>query len=41
MNKHLTGFKSIVEKAMTNKVEIDNSKMKLFESMADLEDMIA
>ena len=26
---------------MTNKVEFDNNKRKLFESMADLEDMIA
>ena len=39
--KHLLRFRSIVEKAMTNKVEYDNSAVKLFEAMADMEDFIA
>ena len=39
--KHLLRFRSISEKAMTNKVEYDNSKVKLFQAMADMEDFIA
>ena len=39
--KHLLRFRSLVEKAMTNKVEYDNNKVKLFEVMTDLEEFIA
>ena len=39
--KHLQRFRSLVEKAMTNKVEYDNNKVKLFEVMTDLEEFIA
>ena len=31
----------IVEKAMTNKVDYDQSKVRLFNTMADIEDFIA
>ena len=30
-----------MEKALTNKVEYDNAKVKCFEAMADLEELIA
>lgn len=39
--KHLLRFRSLVEKAMTNKVEYDNNKVKLFQAMTDLEEFIA
>ena len=31
--KQLLRFRSIVERAMTNKVDYDNSKVKLYEAM--------
>ena len=37
----LAKLKSIVEKAMTNKVESDNSRIKLMQMMANLEDFMA
>ena len=37
----MTRFRSVCEKAMTNKVEYDNSKIKLLQSMSDLEDLMA
>jgi hypothetical protein len=37
----LTKLKSIVEKAMTNKVESDNGRIKLMQMMANLEDFMA
>ena len=33
-------FRSIVEKALTNKFEADNAKKKYFEALADLEELI-
>ena len=39
--KQLLRYRTICEKAMTNKVEYDNSKTKLFQAMADMEDFIA
>ena len=37
----LIKLKSIVEKAMTNKVESDNSKIKLMQMLNGLEDLMA
>jgi hypothetical protein len=37
----LTKLKSIIEKAMTNKVESDNGRIKLMQMMANLEDFMA
>ena len=37
----LAKLKSIVEKAMTNKVESDNGRIKLMQMMANLEDFMA
>ena len=34
-------FKSVVEKALTNKVEADNAKTKCFEALADLEELLS
>ena len=34
-------FKSVVEKALTNKVEFDNAKTKCFEALADMEELIS
>ena len=39
--KQLLRFRSIVERAMTNKVDYDNSKVKLYEAMTDMEEFIA
>ena len=39
--KHLYRLKSVVEKGMTNKVDYDNQKVKLFQEMAAMEDFIA
>lgn len=39
--KLLSRFKSVVERAMTNKVEYDNAKVKTLECMGDLEEFIA
>jgi hypothetical protein len=36
----LTKLKSIVERAMTNKVESDNGRIKLMQMMANLEDLM-
>ena len=33
--------KMIIEKAMTNKVDYDQSKVRLFNAMVDIEDLIA
>ena len=40
-HKHLVRSKMIIEKAMTNKVEYDQSKIRLFNALADIEDFIA
>ena len=37
----MTRFKSICERAMTNKVDYDNAKSKLFQAMGDIEDFMA
>ena len=39
--KMLTKLKSITEKAMTNKVESDNSRTKLMQQMTALEDFLS
>ena len=40
-HKLLSRIKVIIEKTMTNKVEYDQSKIRLFNSMADIEEFIA
>lgn len=40
-NKNVLRFKSVVEKALTNKVEFDNAKTKCFEALADMEELIS
>lgn len=40
-NKLILRFKSIVEKALTKKVEYDNAKTKCFEALADLEELLS
>ena len=40
-NKLILRFKSIVEKALTKKVEFDNAKTKCFEALADLEELLS
>ena len=40
-NKLIMRFKSIVEKALTKKVEFDNAKTKCFEALADLEELLS
>jgi hypothetical protein len=37
---HMVQFKSMLEKAMTKKVESDTAKTKLFEALADLEEFL-
>jgi tRNA U54 and U55 pseudouridine synthase Pus10 len=39
--ENMLSFKSLVERAMTKKVECDNAKTKCFEALADLEELIA
>ena len=40
IQKLLTKFKSAIEKAMTNKVEYDNSKMNMLTAMCDIEQLL-
>ena len=40
-HKMLLKLKSIVEKSMTNKVESDNSRIKLMNMLTNLEDFMA
>ena len=41
MHKFMLRFKQVVEKAMTNKVELDNAKMKCLFTLADIEELIS
>ena len=40
-HKFLSKCKQAIERAMNNKADYDNSKLKLFEQMADLEELLA